>query len=40
MTLDGDAEGQDPQEDGREITARFSKDELVRGWREREPRQP
>ncbi len=28
------------EENGREITAKFSRDELVRGWREREPRQP
>jgi protein phosphatase len=27
-------------EDEPEITAKFSRDELVRGWREREPRQP
>src|SRR2546423_890695 len=27
-------------DDGREITAKFSRDELVRGWREREPRVP
>jgi serine/threonine protein phosphatase PrpC len=27
-------------EDGREITAKFSRDELVRGWREREARTP
>jgi len=26
--------------DDREITAKFSRDELVRGWREREPRSP
>src|ERR1041385_3602703 len=27
-------------EDGREITAKFNRDELVRGWRVREPRNP
>src|SRR5687768_13024948 len=27
-------------EDGREITAKFSRDELVRGWRARDPRRP
>src|SRR5256885_14534905 len=33
--------GTDPEEgDGREITAKFSRDELVRGWREREARTP
>lgn len=31
----------DPQsEDGREITAKFARDELVRGWRDREQRAP
>src|SRR5438105_3848244 len=30
----------DSQDEGREITAKFSRDELVRGWREREPRNP
>src|SRR5437763_6947011 len=36
-----DVENLNPQEEeGREITAKFSRDELVRGWREREPRTP
>ena len=30
----------DQEDEGREITARFSRDELVRGWREREARIP
>lgn len=36
QSADGTATG----EDGREITAKFSRDELVRGWRIREPRMP
>lgn len=31
---------QQEEEEEREITARFSTDELVKGWQEREPRQP
>jgi PPM family protein phosphatase len=40
MSLESDKDGFEPQDDGREITAKFSRDELVRGWREREPRTP
>jgi serine/threonine protein phosphatase PrpC len=41
MTSDFDGEIRTAQEDeGREITAKFSRDELVRGWREREAREP
>lgn len=37
MTAELDSSTND---ENREITAKFSRDELVRGWREREPRQP
>jgi protein phosphatase len=35
-----DNEVPQPEEEGREITAKFARDELVRGWREREERMP
>src|SRR5437763_15474212 len=39
MTFESDVELH-MEDEGREITAKFSRDELVRGWREREERHP
>src|SRR5437764_8216561 len=39
MTFESDMELL-AEDEGREITAKFSRDELVRGWREREERAP
>jgi len=40
MTGDYEYGAQTTEDEGREITARFSRDELVRGWRERAARAP
>src|SRR2546423_5113457 len=40
MADSADTSAPPPEENGREITAKFSRDELVRGWRERDARIP